>query len=62
MRQQESGTSAPAHKLAQGPTQNNHLPTIEEEAQTQQLTHVKKNVNAVKATMERMEAALMPLT
>ena len=51
-RQQESGTSAPAHGPTQGPTQNNHLSTIEEEAQAQRLTHVKKNVDVVRATME----------
>ena len=61
-RQQESESSAPTHEPAQGPTQNNHLSTIEEETQTQQLMHVEKNVNAVRATMEQMEAAFMHLT
>ena len=45
--QQESGTFAPTHEPAQEPMQNNQLSTIEEEAQTQQLTHVEKNVDAV---------------
>ena len=40
-RQQEFGTSALVHKTTQGSTQNNQLSTIEEEVQTQQLTHVK---------------------
>ena len=42
--------------------QNNHLSTIKEEAQTQRQTYAKKNVDAVRATMERIEAALMHLT
>ena len=61
-RQQEFGTSAPTHEPTQGPMQNNHLSTIEEKAQTQRLTHVEKNVDAVRATMELMEATLMHLT
>ena len=60
--QQESGTSALVHEPAQGPMQNNHLSTIKEKAQTEWLTHVEKNVDVVRATMERMEAALMHLT
>ena len=59
-RQQEFRTSIPVHKPSQGPTQNNHLSTIEEE--TQQLTHVEENVDVLRATMERMEAAMMHLT
>ena len=61
-RQQESRTSALAHEPTQGPTQNNHLSTIKEEAQTERLMHVEKNVDAVRATMERMEVDLMHLT
>ena len=61
-RQQGSSTSAQAYEPAQGPTQNNHLSTIEEEAQTLRLTYVEKNVDAVRATVERMEATLMHLT
>ena len=60
--QQSSGTATPVHEPAQGLTQNNQLSTIEEEAQTQHLTHVEQNVDAVRATMERMEAATMHLT
>ena len=60
-RQQKFKTSTLVHKPTQGPTQNNQFSTIEEEAQTQRLTHVEQNVDAVKATMERMEAALMHL-
>ena len=51
-RQQEFETSAPVHEPTQGPMQNNQLSTIEEEVQTQRLTHVKKNVDVVRATME----------
>ena len=61
-RQQKSGTFTPVHELAQGPMQNNRLSTIEEEAQTRRLMHVEKNVDAVRASMERMEAALMHMT
>ena len=61
-RQQEFKTSALAHGLTKGPTQNNHISTINVEAQTQWLTHVEKNVDVVSATMERVEAALMHLT
>ena len=60
--QQESETSTLAHKPTQEPTQNNHLSNIEEETQTQRLTHVKKNVGAVRATMERMKTTMMHLT
>ena len=60
--QQECGTPAKVHEPAQGLTQNKQLSTIKEEAQTQRLTHVEQNVDLVRATMERMEAALMHLT
>ena len=60
-RQQESETFAPTQQQAQGPTQNNHFSTIEEEAETQRLTHVEKNIDAVRAIMEWMDAALMHL-
>ena len=42
--------------------QNNQLSAIEEEAQTQQLTHVEQNIDVVRATMERVEASLMHLS
>ena len=61
MHQQEFGTFPIAREPTQGPTQNNHLSTIEEEAQTQRLTHVEKNIDAFRATMEWMEAAVMHL-
>ena len=53
MHQQESGTSAPAHEPTQEPTWNNHLSTIKEEAQTQRLMHVKKNVMQPKLSWNR---------
>ena len=40
---------------------NNHLSTIEEDAQMLRLTRVEKNVVAVRATIERMEVVLMHL-
>ena len=52
--QQESKTSTPIHEPTQRPIHNNQLSTIKE-AQTQRLTHVEQNVDAVRATMERME-------
>ena len=52
MCQQEYGTFAPVHEPGTRPTQNNQLSTIEEEAQTQQLTDVEQNVDAIRATMD----------
>ena len=60
-RQQESETSAPIHEPTQGLTHNNQFSAIKKEEQTHRLTHVKQNVDAVRATMERMEATLMHL-
>ena len=53
-----SGASGPTQEQVQGPTQNNQLSIIEEEEHTQRLTHVKWDVDAVKATMGRIEATL----
>ena len=61
-RQQKSKTSAPIHEPTQGPTHNNQFSTTDEEEQTQWLTHVEQNLDAIRATMDRMEAALMYLT
>ena len=61
MCQQESKTFTLVHEPTQGLMQNNQLSTIDEEAQTQQLTYVEQNIDAVRATMERMEITLMHL-
>ena len=61
MHQQGSRTPTPIHEQGQGPTQNNQFSIIEEDMQMQCLTHVEKNMDAVRATMARMEATLKHL-
>ena len=60
-RQQESETFAPVHEPTQGLMQNNQFSTTEEKAQRQRLTHIEQNIDAVRATMEQIEVALIHL-
>ena len=53
MHQQVSGE--PVQEL----TKNNELPTIEEEEYTQHLTNVERDMDVVRATLERIDAALV---
>ena len=60
MRQQISGTSTLVYEQVQEQTQNNQHFTVDEvEEHARRLMHVERNVDMVKAIVERMEATLM---
>ena len=60
-RQQMSETSAQIHEPVQEQTQNNQHSTIDEDEHARQLTHMERDMDLVRTTVERMEATLMNL-
>ena len=54
-----SGTSAPAYEQVQEQTQNNQYSTVDKDEHAWRLTHVERDIDVVRATVEQMEANLM---
>ena len=56
-----SGTSALAYEQVQEQTHNNQHSTVDEDEHVWWLTHVERDIDVLRPTVEQMEATLMHL-